>query len=266
MDVNQLLWEGPNPMIPPNMGRSVSFAWCPEDWRKFELSVRAAYPNVFFYECLKSSEESGEVEPPLTRIERLDAARPGRSIEMLFPDPAWEPKLLRLPDKWGKSHWTFDQYWSPRIWMGSPTAGPERSWQAEKWSVDGDQPVEVWPTRGIQSSLRRQFAHEVKCEAKILNFARKIGRRLINICWRSLADYRARVGTVDRALGTSASFYATDGAIDWYRRDSSRAFCLLVMRDRTGCSYLPPEDVPEHFWGDVEKPKWVVEAIERYRR
>jgi hypothetical protein len=24
--------------------------------------------------------------------------------------------------------------------------------------------------------------------------------------------------------------------------------------------------VPEHFWGDVEKPKWVLEAIEKYRR
>jgi hypothetical protein len=29
---------------------------------------------------------------------------------------------------------------------------------------------------------------------------------------------------------------------------------------------MPPEDVPEHFWGDVKKPKWVLEAIEQYRR
>jgi hypothetical protein len=106
------------------MGRHVTFAWCPEDWRRFELSVRAAYPNVFFYEELKSSEESGEAEPALMHIERLDHSQPGRTIKMLFPDPAWQPKLVRRPDKWGKLHWTFDQYWSPRIWMGSPTAGP----------------------------------------------------------------------------------------------------------------------------------------------
>jgi hypothetical protein len=54
MDVKPLLWEGPNPVTPPNMGRSVSFAWCLEDWRKFELSVRAAYPNVFSTKASKT--------------------------------------------------------------------------------------------------------------------------------------------------------------------------------------------------------------------
>ena len=60
MDVKQLLWEGPTPVIPPNTGRHVQFAWGLEDWREFQLSVSAAYPNVFFYEGLKNSEESGD--------------------------------------------------------------------------------------------------------------------------------------------------------------------------------------------------------------
>ncbi len=267
MDVTKLPWEGPTPVTPPSMGRHVTFAWCPEDWRRFELSVRAAYPNVFFYEELKSSEESGEAEPALMHIERLDHSQPGRTIKMLFPDPAWQPKLVRRPDKWGKLHWTFDQYWSPRIWMGSPTAGPERSWQAEQWCPDDELPVQVWPNRGIQSSFRRQFPQEAKCEAKILNLARKIGRRTVRIRWASLADFRAGIGTVNLNMHTDFSYYVSESVIDWYRQDRRRALDLEVTKS-TGraSSRMPPEDVPEHFWGDVEKPKWVVEAIERYRR
>ncbi len=267
MDVKQLLWEGPNPVTPPNMGRSVSFAWCPEDWRKFELSVRVAYPNVFFYEELKNSEESGETEPPLTRIERLDQSRPDRIIRMLFPDPEWTPKLVRLPNKWGQLRWTLDQYWSPRIWMGWPTVGPTRSWQAERWSEDGNAPVAVWPSRGIESSFRRQFAHEVKCEAKILNLARKIGRRTVRVCWASLDHFRAGDGTVNRYLKNDFTYYVSETVLDWRRQGPMRALNLYVTKSTGfGLSRMPPEDVPEHFWGDVQKPKWVIEAIEKYRR
>jgi hypothetical protein len=267
MDVKQLLWEGPNPITPPNMGRSVSFAWCPEDWRKFELSVRAAYPNVFFYEELKSSEESSEAEPPLTRIERLDQSRVGRVICMLFPDPEWIPKLVHLPNKWDQLSWTLDQYWSPKIWMGWPTVGPSRSWQAERWSEDGNAPVAVWPDRAIQSSFRRQFAHEVKCEAKILNLARKIGRRTVRIYWASLDHFRAGDGAVNRHLKTDLSYYVSETVLDWRRQGPMRALDLDVAKNTgVGFSRMPPEDVPEHFWGDVEKPKWVLEAIEKYRR
>jgi hypothetical protein len=39
----------------------------------------------------------------------------------------------------------------------------------------------------------------------------------------------------------------------------------MAGRDWT-FAYLPPEDVPDHFWGEVKKPKWVLEAIEKYRR
>jgi len=221
----------------------------------------------FFYEDLKSSEESGEAEPPLTCIERLDLSRQGRSIRMLFPDPAWEPKLVRLPDKWGNHHWTFDQYWSPRIWMGWPTSGPERSWQAERWSEDGNASVAVWPGRGIQSSFRRQFTHEVKCEAKILNLARKVGRRTVRIYWASLDHFRAGDGAVSKFVRIDPSYYVSETVLDWRRQGPMRALDLDVIKSKGDAfSRMPPEDVPEHFWGDVKKPKWVLEAIEKYRR
>ena len=267
MDVKRLLWEGPTPVTPPNTGRHVQFAWGLEDWREFQLSVSAAYPNVFFYEGLKNSEESGEAEPPLTPIERLDQSRRGRKIEMCFPAPEWVPRLIRTPNKWGKLHWTFDQYWSPRIWFGSPTAGPSPTWQSEPWRIDGVAPVEVWASREIQSSFRRQFAQEVKCEAKIMNLARKIGRRMVSIRWESLADYLRGIGRVDRFFPTSASYFASASAVDWYRQGGSRLFNLRTLnREGLALSHMPPEDVPDHFWGDVKKPKWVLEAIEKYRR
>jgi len=264
MDLKKLMWEGSAPIVPPNMGHTVSFAWCPEDWRRFELSVRAAYPNVFFYEALLNSEESGEAEPPMTRLERFDRSRPGRTIRMLFPDPTWEPKWIRRADGYGNLYWTFDQYWSPRIWMGPPTAEPyECTW----WLRDDRPPVVAWQGRTIQSSYRRQFEHEARCQAKILNLARKIGRRMVEIRWESLADYRAGIGRVDRFFRSDRSRYASDGVIDWYRQDRKRALFLNVLPQLgMAFSYLPPEDVPEHFWGDVKKPKWVLEAIEKYRR
>ncbi len=264
MDVKQLLWEGPTPVTLPNMGRHVTFAWCPEDWRRFELSVRAAYPNVLFYERLKNSEESGEAEPPLTCIKRLDQSRPGRTIEMCFPAPEWVPRLIRRPNKWGKLLWTLDQYWSPQIWMGSPTLSPvEGIWPHR----DGGKPVVGWLSREIQSSFRRQFTHEVKCEARILNLARKIGRRMVEIRWQSASDHQAGIGAVSRFFPMSASFYASDCVVDWYRQDRTRVLNFDPLnREGLVSSYLPPEDVPEHFWGDVKKPKWVLEAIEKYRR
>ena len=267
MDVRQLLWEGPDPATPPNTGRHIRFGWRLEDWKQFEKSVRAAYPNVFFYEQLKNSEESGETEPPLTRIERLDQSRSDRTIRMLFPNPDWVPKLIRLPDKRGKLYWTFDQYWSPRIWFGSPADGPDATWQSRPWHIDGVSPVEVWASREIQSSFRRQFAHEVKCEAKIMRLACKIGRRMVRVRWESFADYRRGVGRVDRFFSTSASYFASDSVVEWCRRGDSRVLNLMTLnREGLALSHMPPEDVPEHFWGDVKKPKWVLEAIEKYRR
>jgi len=264
MDVKPLLWEGPNPVTPPNMGRSVSFAWCLEDWRKFELSVRAAYPNVFFYEELKNSEESGEAEPPLTRIERLDESRSERTIRMLFPDPEWVPKLVRLPDKWGKFHWTFDQYWSRRIWMGSPRNEPKED---SRWHTDGKIPARYWGANMIQSSFRRQFENEKKIEAKVMNLTRKIGRRMVSIYWQSLADFHAGIGRVAGFFGNSKSFFASEGAIDWYRQNPGATIHIeFPKRSGSAFSHMPPEDVPEHFWGDVKKPKWVLEAIEKHRR
>jgi hypothetical protein len=41
---------------------------------------------------------------------------------------------------------------------------------------------------------------------------------------------------------------------------------FTLNREGLALSHMPPEDVPEHFWGDVKKPKWVLEAIEKYRR
>jgi hypothetical protein len=264
MDLKKLMWEGPAPIVPPNMGHRVNFAWCPEDWRRFELSVRAAYPNVFFYEGLLNSEESGEAEPPLTRIERLDRSRRGRTIRMLFPDPTWEPKWIRRVDGSGNPYWAFDQYWSPIIWMGSPTA---ESYEDRWWPRDGNPPVVAWPAQSIQSSYRRQFEHEATCQAKILNLARKIGRRMVKIRWESLADYRAGIGRVDPYFRSSEAHYVSDGVIDWYRQDRKRALFLNVL-PQLGMAFsrMPPEDVPDHFWGDVKKPKWVLEAIEKYRR
>jgi hypothetical protein len=264
MDLKKLMWEGPAPIVPPNMGHTVSFAWCPEDWRRFELSVRAAYPNVFFYEGLLNSEESGEAEPPLTRIERLDRSRRGRTIRMLFPHPTWEPKWIRRVDGSGNPYWAFDQYWSPIIWMGSPTA---ESYEDRWWPRDGNPPVVAWPAQSIQSSYRRQFEHEATCQAKILNLARKIGRRMVKIRWESLADYRAGIGRVDPYFRSSEAHYVSDGVIDWYRQDRKRALFLNVL-PQLGMAFsrMPPEDVPDHFWGDVKKPKWVLEAIEKYRR
>jgi hypothetical protein len=151
--------------------------------------------------------------------------------------------------------------------MGWPTVGPSRSWQAERWSEDGNAPVAVWPGRTIQSSFRRQFAHEVKCEAKILNLARKIGRRTVRIYWASLDHFRAGDGAVNRYLKTDLSYYVSETVLDWRRQGPMRALDLDVAKKTgVGFSRMPPEDVPEHFWGDVEKPKWVLEAIEKYRR
>ncbi len=264
MDLTKLMREGPKPVIPPNIGHTVSFAWCPKDWRRFELAVRTVYPNVYFYESLLNSEELGEAEPPMTRLDRLVCSRPGRTIRMLFPDPTWEPKWIRQADDFGNLYWTFDQYWSPRIWMGPPTEEPyEDRW----WPRDGSSPVVAWQGRSIQSSYRRQFEHEAKCQAKILNLARKIGRRMVLIRWESLADYRAGIGRVDRFFRSGESHYASDGVIEWYRQDRSRALFLNVLPQLgMAFSHMPPEDVPDHFWGDVKKPKWVLEAIEKYRR
>jgi len=264
MDLKKLMWEGPTPVTPPNTGRSISVAWCPEDWRKFELSVRAAYPNVFIYEGLKNSEESGEAEPSLTRIERLDQSRDGRRIEICFPATEWLPRLIRRPDKWGKFHWTFDRYWSPRIWMDPPRKEPKEDlW----WHTDGEIPARYWRGNMIQSSFRRQFEHEKRIEAKVLSLVRKIGRRMVSIYWQSLADFHAGIGRVDGAFGNSKSFSASEGVIDWYRQNPGATICVqFPKRSGSAYSYMPPEDVPEHFWGDVKKPKWVVEAIEKYRR
>jgi hypothetical protein len=264
VDVKQLLWEGPTPVTPPNTGRSVSFAWCPEDWRKFELSVRTAYPNVFFYEGLKNSEESGEAEPPLIRIERLDQSRRDRKIEMCFPAPEWLPRLIRMPNKWGKLQWTFDQYWSPRIWMDAPRTEPIYDlW----WHVHGEIPAHYWPGNMIQSSFRQQFEREKRIEAKIMNLARKIGRRMVHVYWGSLADFHAGIGRVYGGFGNSKSFAASEGVIDWYRQNRGATICVeFPKRSGSAFSRMPPEDVPDHFWGDVKKPKWVLEAIEKYRR
>jgi hypothetical protein len=264
MDVKQLLWEGPNPVTPPNMGRSVSFAWHLADWQTFELAVRTAYPNVFFYEGLKNSEESGETEPPLTRIERLDQSRSGRKIEMCFPALEWVPRLIRRPNKWGKLKWTFDQYWSPQIWVDAPRKDAKYDlW----WHIDEETPAHYWPGNMIQSSFRRQFEREKKIEAKVLGFARKIGRRMVCVYWESLTNFHAGIGRVDGAFGNSKSFLASESVIDWYRQNPGTAICIeFPKRSGSAYSHMPPEDVPEHFWGDVKKPKWVLEAIERYRR
>jgi hypothetical protein len=183
---------------------------------------------------------------------------------MLFPDPTWEPKWIRQVARSGNLYWDFDQYWSPIISMGSPTTRP---YEDILWPRDGNPPVMTWPSRSIQSSYRRQFEHEAKCQAKILNLARKIGRRMVSIRWESLADYRAGIGRVYRFFRSSEAHYVSDGVIDWYRQDRTRALFLNVLPQLgMAFSYLPPEDVPEHFWGDVKKPKWVLEAIEKYRR
>ena len=148
--------------------------------------------------------------------------------------------------------------------MGSPTA---ESYEDRWWPRDGNPPVVVWPGRSIQSSYRRQFEHEAKCQAKILNLARKIGRRMVLLRWESLADYRAGIGRVDPYFRSSEAHYVSDGVIDWYRQDRKRALFLNVLPQLgMAFSHMPPEDVPDHFWGDVKKPKWVLEAIEKYRR
>ena len=264
MDLKELMWEGPDPIVPPNLGHEVRFAWCPEDWRQFELSVRAAYPNVFFYEKFLRSERSGEIEPKLMRIERLDQSRPGRVIQMLFPDPAWEPKLIRGPNQYGKPEWDLDQYWSPRIWMGPPTAGPRDNFV--RWEGAEDANLPAWPGRSIQSSYRRQFENEVTCQSKILNLARKRGRRMVIVFWKSFADYQAGIGKVPERIFPK-NYFVSEGVLDWYRQSPKHMLGVNSMAGRDWTfAYLPPEDVPDHFWGDVKKPKWVLEAIEKYRR
>ena len=151
MDLKKLTREGPDPIVPTNSGHEVRFAWCPEDWRQFELSVRAAFPNVFFCEKFLRSERSGEIEPKLARIERLDQSRPDHVIQMLFPDPAWEPKPIRGPNRYDKREWDLDQYWSPRIWMGPPTAGPRENFVG--WEGADGANLRAWPGRYIQPAF-----------------------------------------------------------------------------------------------------------------
>lgn len=263
MDMKSLLWEGPHPAVPPNMGHDLSLLWEAEDWDRFMQSVREAFPNVVFFVELKSTEERSPDRPELRIVDRFVGLEKYRTIKMLFPDPSWEPKYVRIPNKWGAMEWTLDQYWSPRIWFsGSLQEVGYQDWMG----TAVEDPIAYWGTRGISTSYRRQIEREFKIQAKVLSLARKLGRRTVPIYWKSLKHFREGDGTVYRWFSTTESCFISPGTMARYRRAKTLALGLHgVGLGMYGFSRLPPEDVPDHFWGDVKKPKWVLEAIEKHR-
>jgi len=263
MDMKTLLWEGPHPAVPPNMGHDLTVLWTNEDWETFMRSVRAAFPNAMFLVDLIGTQDSSAEKPELRIVDRFVGREPIRRIKLLFPDPDWRPKYIQVPNSRGKLDWMLDQYWSPRIWfMGLFEEPGSSDWMG----MAEDRPVERWYSRSINTSYRRQIDREKTTQAKVLNLARKIGRRLVAVRWPSLADYFAGNGTVKKFWPQGESVFASEAVIRWYREDRYRALGLNVLRsNKAAFSCLPPEDVPDHFWGDVKKPKWVAEAVEKYR-
>ncbi len=254
MDIEDLMREGPHPVIPPNTGQRVTLSWTLPDWLAFERDIRTAFPGAFFYEKWRYSWEY--VPRPSPRIvERLDDPGIERDINVMFPYPGWEPELVLIEPKGPTSpySWTWKNYLSPRLTFSvRPHNDPfERRFR----ETEPDSVVQVWGTRDLLTSYRRELSAEGKMIRRILRMIDKRCGWAVPVRYASYADFRAGKGQISRYLG-SERCRASPAVIEWAMASEDRViFCQEITNDIVEV-WMPLERVPESLWDGIRRPKW----------
>jgi len=248
--------EDSRPAIRPNAGHHVSTHWTDADRRLFGDKLRRKFPNVLFVEEFPRFVEGDAAYTPRF-AENLDETTPGRNVVAIFPPPAWRPDVVLTKGDM-HSYWSWKFYLSPIVSINARPLPEWRRYWTHDWFGDAvDGPIRTADWIRVATSYRRELESERRIQAAVLRLAAGMGRQLVPIRWGSYADYRNRNGQVSLSWMRLERQFASQGIIDWVRAEPRREIYLSVTRtSRVGETWLPPEDVPDSWWGDVPKPKW----------
>lgn len=255
MNIEGYFLEGTKPAIVPNAGHRLSVNWMDSDRRRFSDLLRSKFPNVLFFEAFHNTDGKYENFRPCF-VEHLDESRPGKSVDAVFPPPAWRPEVVLIPDP-RLPHWTWKNYLSPQISI-MPRFEPGKTSVRNDWKGHAaNERISVWRGTTIMTSYRRELEAERRIQAAALRLATKVCRQLVPVRWESYGHYRNRDGEINPWLITSERNFASQGVIDWARAEPRREIDLSVNTyDHIGNSWYAPEDIPDAWWGDIPKPKW----------
>jgi hypothetical protein len=254
MNIEDLMREGPHPAIPPNAGHRRTVSWTVPDWLAFEQDIRTAFPNAFFYECWKAKTDP-VVAPTFRILGRLDEPDIVRDVGVMFPYPGWEPELVviepRRPD-W-LHHWTWKNYLSPHI---SFSVRPHNEpFEGLFCDSEPESTVQVWGTREILTSYRRELAAERRIVNRVLRMIDKRSGWAVPIYCKSYADFRAGNGRISRNLRVERC-RTSPAVIEWAKGDPNRVIRCQELYKDTVEVWMPLELVPEEWWAGIRRPKW----------
>jgi hypothetical protein len=257
MDIEDLMREGPTPAIGPDAGHRRRIVWTIDDAQQFVELLRAEFPNVFLYEDFGWRASRPEM-PQVRIVERVDDIRTIHEINAILPYRDWKPDLVQVESSrpGGPPRWVWARYVSPQISFHLPCDPVHRP----DWHEAGRsrvRPFEAWVGEDLMTSYRRELPEEKRALDRIIGIARKLCVLAVPVAWESEAAY---LGGNGRVLGRPKmplrSRWATPATIKWCRAAADRVLDGTAWASGGAYGYLPPELVPDSWWGDIAKPKW----------
>jgi len=261
MNIDDLMREGERPAISPNAGRVRDLAWTPEDWGRYGAALKAAFPDILFYEDF-GHVAYREEKPEVRFFERLDDPAIARRIRAFFPYEGWKPDLVRVLHRFpygsDPMYWTWAHYLSPLLGLNetSKRSAGHMDWRGQ--AVDA--PIEVWHAGRLNTSYRRLLVEERRIEGKVYRLAQKQCVRAVPVDWSSLEDFRAGRFTVSKVGFMIGKGWTSQAVVDWCLEKPQRVIDLFVNVNGSAHACLPVERVPDSAWGDIRKPKWAERA------
>ncbi|MBI3503961.1 MAG: hypothetical protein HY059_03905 [Proteobacteria bacterium] len=254
MRFEELCREGSFPAIVPNAGQRRSLCWRREDAGRLGEELKKAFPNVLFFEMPIRCEYRPE-NPNIRFFDRLDDAAVDTSVTAVFPYPGWKPDLVfEKTSSTGRPFWHWAHYLSPIISFSI------NSYNRVNWNdwrgAAAEQPVENYFASDITTSYRRQLPEEARIQAKVVRLSDKMCTKVVAVIWRSYADFFAGRGEIWGKKKRLGILHVTRNVLGLYRAAPGRAIDLQVAPGGWGIGYLPVEEIPDSWWGDIPKPKW----------
>lgn len=255
MSIENVWREGIHPALPPNAGHRRRMSWAIADWLAFERDLRAAFPNVFFYEEW-SRVKDWPARPKLRIIERLDEPGIEREVCAMFPYPGWEPELAfdDTPGRSWRPFWTWKNYLSPHlrfsVWeRDEPT---KKAFSA----TERNRIVSSWGSRELTTSFRKSLPAEGRLVAKVLRMIEKRSRKVVPVDFRSYAEFRDGKGKIAAYAMRWESLYASTAVVEWAKSGPDRLVQFESPVHGSERGWLPPECLSDAHWEGIRRPKW----------